>query len=285
MIQTLGQVAREATELLGVFKTGPSTLVKTGIGPLDAAIGGLVPGENGVMGLMRGLGKSSTALSAALTTPNKTGIISVEDGKATIGSRALSWKTGIDSLAMRKKELRPADLDALSMAVDNLGKLDDVVVAVIPGAGLDKVLRTCEEMADAGCEIVWFDYLQRMRDRGASDRRNEIASAAAQFTGRCAELGLANIMLSQFSRATIQEGRMYRPMTVYDRPQLNHLKEAGEIENEARFAVLGWKDRSDAALLNFVLEKSVAGGEGTIWSMRRDASGSLRPVEEQDEWT
>lgn len=270
-VLTLGEVAKVATDELHTFSDTKPDLIDFGMPALDAAIGGLTPGQGAVLGMAQGVGKSSTILAAAMRAKSPHGLILVEDPETVVGSAILACKTKINSLDIRRKRLSKNDKGVLREALEELNRDNKVRVVCHPGAPLEAILEYVDDLTAAGCRMIVLDYLTKVR--GVSDdRRNEVGTVYTKFQSRCFNSNAACLVASQFSRQ----------VDPFKRPRANYLKENGDIENEARVIILGWRSQEDRNLLFYVLDKSTVGGEGLTWSMRRDKSGFLREVD--DNW-
>lgn len=269
-VLTLGEVAKVATDELHTFTDTAPDLIDLGIRPVDRLLGGLTAGQGGVLGLAQGTGKTSTILSAMVSAHYPAGAIFVEDPETIVGSALLSWKTGINSLNIRRKKLTKGDKGLLREAMEEMNK-SGVRVVCHPGAPIEAIQEYVVDLTAAGVRLVWLDYIQKVRGI-RDDRNNEVATAYTRFQRSCFEQKAACMVASQFSRQ----------VDPTKRPRVSWLKETGDLENEARIIILGWRNETDRNLLHYVLEKSTMGGEGLSWSMRRDGSGFLREV--SDEW-
>ena len=262
-------------EAINTFKLDsldPPDLVPLGLGPLDEELGGLGPGALGVLAASTGVGKSSAMLAAMLGSKVKVGAISAEDGPDVVGTRLISALTGIDSLRLRRKDLKKSELKLIADAAKKNG-LDHMYFAYPLGGRIDRIEAAMEEMAEAGCRMVWCDYLQCFSIPGAKDRRMEINELLSRIHEKAGDLKMAVMMISQFRRpATDLKSGKPRPVGIH------HLKESGDIENKARIIVLATKQPSpDGERVRFKLAKSTYGGEYVRFDMLRDASGTLRP--------
>lgn len=272
--------AKAAANIFRTFETGRPDLIPLGIDEVDNAIGGLFPGTLVVVGMDRGTGKSRTALSAALRfgevhakPGERTGIISVEDPEDVVGSRLLAWASGVDSLKIRRKSLSPDDMAALTEGMGYLEDLDEKGTAprfAYPlGGSLDDILDAARELCEEGCKVIWLDYLQKIRGH-SEDRRNEVGTSMVKFQRVCHLGGAVPVILSQFHRRADETRE----------PSLSSFKESGDIENEARLALLGWKNTTRGeGFVDMKLAKSTFGGEGLRVFRRTDESGMLVPYD------
>lgn len=271
MILTATEVASRAQQ---VFQD-PAGLIRTGLKPVDDAIGGLAPGQCGILAMMEGVGKTSTIFAAAMGSPDPIGVINVEDTDDMMGAKALAWFSGVDSRLIRRNRLTATQASRVAQAQLDLAGVRALFVAH-PGARLQQVCRYIKELADQGCRAVYLDYVQKIR--GHHDQRSSEVSRTLS-TGQEAAFaaGVPLILASQFSRQTISCGpNQWRPAVRTDKPMRRWLKDSGDLENEARIIVFGWVDSLDSSRILYALEKSAFGGEGVQWAMRRDGSGSLR---------
>ena len=274
-VLTIREIAQKATETLCTFTDDKPDLIKTGIGPLDCKIGGLFPGQVGIIGMATGIGKSSTLLSAMLQSSSPIGLISLEDAEDVLGSRALAFDSGVNSLSMRRKDFSLEEEMRMLSALGDMDKYAHVHAVCHPGASLESVEDYLDQMHELGVRMVYIDYIQALRGH-SEDRRNEVSTSFTKIIRKCAEHGMAAMVASQFSRQVDGEKR----------PKRSWLKESGDLENEARVIVLGWRDSEDPDVTHYVLDKSSVGGEGVHWSMRRDESGTLRSIDKpkKEDW-
>lgn len=267
----LAESAEAAIRVFRPFTDEPADLVPLGMGPVDRAIGGLFRGACGILAAATGVGKSSLVLASALQSSAKVGIVSTEDTPDVVGSRVLSWASGVDSLKLRTKQLSDEDKQALTKAKNDLSGEDGVAVAYTVGGSLGQVIEAVRALADKGCQLVWLDYIQKVR--GLTDnRRNEVGTVYTTFQRTCSEVGVAAMAVSQFRREVDHS----RP------PQIWWLKESGDLENEARLIILAHRDGAPDTL-SCRIAKSTFGGEGVSFQLRRDSSGTLREVDPREE--
>lgn len=275
-VYSLSDLAGIAASTFRLFEPGPPNLIPFGWSAIDQALGGDEPGQLAVLGGKNGLGKSRAILMACLQTGD--GYVSLEDGAASIGARVLSWQTGLDSLAIRRKAVKAADLRRLRTAVEGpvAGSREPRVVDCVAGT-LDMVEEGISALAGAGCRRVWVDYLQKIRGVH-EDRRHEVGAAMTRIHRRCVDEGVACGLVCQFKRASVWDGAFWQPAQKWDRPQRDWLKESGDIENEARTILFLYQASETDTDLLLEVDKASYGGEGAMVRLRTDASGMLREV-------
>jgi hypothetical protein len=105
------------------------------------------------------------------------------------------------------------------------------------------------------------------------DRRNEVTDAFNRIQRAVSRGGAAGVVVSQIRRLSDPE----KP------PQIYHLKESGDLENEARLILLGHKvhDHDFNPYVRFRVAKSTFGGEGTEFDMEQLNCGGLRELKQK----
>jgi replicative DNA helicase len=211
-------------------------------------------------------------LAAMLNSPVSVGAVSLEDGPDVVGTRLLSAITGIDSLCIRRKALSAKELKTLNVAAKST-KLDHMYFSYPIAGRLDRVCEEIRQLTDQGCKMIWVDYLQKIRGHGKGDRRNEVAETFTRLQETIATGGAAGMLVSQFRRPAVDlKSGKPRPVGIH------HLKESGDLENEARIIVIAQAEESPGVgqRVRFKLAKSTYGGEFVKFDMVRDPSGTLR---------
>ena len=86
------------------------------------------------------------------------------------------------------------------------------------------------------------------------------------------------MVVSQFRRPGTDVKGNPRPVGIH------HLKESGDLENEARIIIIAQRQPGPGGLdrVRFKLAKSTYGGEHVRFDMVRDESGTLRAAEYYD---
>lgn len=250
---------------------GGLDLVPIGIPAFDNVIGGLGPRACGILAAATGVGKSSIAIAAMLNSKVKVGLVSLEDTVDVVSARLIAAITGIDSMLIRKNELTDAQRAKVKKDVAAC-KMDHMFFAYPTAGKLPKVEAAVTELCEAGCQLIWIDYVQEIRLGGQRERRNEVSEAMAGCHEAAAEGGAALMMISQFRR--LIDGEKV--------PQIYHLKESGDLENKARIILLAHKvsgpESESGQRVRFRLGKSTYGGEWLEFDYLRDGSGTLRPT-------
>lgn len=218
-----------------------------------------------IVGAQNGTGKSSMMVTASITAGTKVGIISCEDSPLVLGGRYLSAKCGVNSIKIRKGELTKKEEMLIQAGQKELEDDESILMSFQVGASLDEVLVAARQLGQAGCKTIWLDYIQKIRGFG-QDRRNEVAMGYTKFQRACWETGAVPVVLSQLSRECAR----------YQQPGNHHLKETGDLENEARVIWLGWEDKIDPNLTLWWCSKCSYEKIPGVFKYKRDSSGTLR---------
>lgn len=268
MIQTAEELMTDAIQTFRVGLPGKPELVPTGFSAVDNVIGGLDPKSCGVLASQTGLGKSRAMLAAIINSQCKVGLVSTEDPGPVLGSRLLAAFSGVNSLVMRRGDYSPAQEAALLEAAKH--RLPNVMFGIEVAEGIERVEDSIAELCEAGCRMIWVDYIQKIRGHNA-DRRNEVADTFNRIQRAVSRGNAAGMVISQIRR--LQD--YTKP------PQIFHLKETGELENEARVILMGHKvmDNDLNEYVRFRIAKSTFGGENVEWDMKQAPSGVLEELD------
>lgn len=210
----------------------------TGMGSVDAVLGGMQPGDLIVLGGRPGSGKSALGHQWALHAA-RTGVgvleISMEMTHMALGRRALSAASGVPQWKMRRGQ-HADDIAALLAARKELLGLPLSIVD--GGRATGGEMRTAAKMAKRkhGLGLVLVDHLHLAKPEEAQGRSDPTAQVSAIVHG-CKDLAkqmnCVVLLLSQLNRGT--EGRDDH------RPTLSDLRQAGAIEEDADAVALAYR--------------------------------------------
>ncbi len=268
---TLGETGDFAMKLFRVGTGERPDLARTGMSLIDNVVGGLFPGTLVVIGAEQGVGKSSLLLAALFASPDPVGAIFLEDGPDLVGSRALAFESGVNSLDLRfSDKLTPGAVQRLEEAAERLRERKSVHLEFTLGGSMEVIEERVAQLGELGCKTIYLDYLTKIRGVSA-DRRSEIGVAMVRFQKACQAAGAVPVMLSQLSRKNPTKDN---PDPRFEEPAVSRLKESGDIESEARVILMAWPTLGGDVSVR--LAKSSFGGEGARSLFVRDSSGTLR---------
>lgn len=218
-------------------KPVPRSGVSTCSEELDVAIGGFRPGNITVFGAKRGFGKSSygnRVTLKAFSDGYRVLSFAGEDAAIMYGKRLLAALANLNAMRVRDNKVDKSDWPQIVTSIQAAPRIPYFVRT--DGRPIDWVAKVIREVgkqaSDQGSpvDLVIIDYLQCMSLNGAQDRRNEVTGTMAKASDATRAIGAAGLFFSQLRR------------TDRDEPEIEDLKESGDIEDKADHVLLGWKD-------------------------------------------
>lgn len=215
------------------------TGVPTGFTELDRLTAGFQPADLVVIAGRPSMGKTAFALNvaqhAAIEHGTPVAIFSLEMSKEQLALRMLCSVAHVDANNVRTGFLNEKDWPKLIRAAGHLSEapifIDDApAISVLEMRAKARRLKTEHDLG-----LVVVDYLQLMRGRGQSERREqEISEISRSLKAMAKELSVPVIALSQLNRK-VEE----RPNK---RPQMADLRESGAIEQDADVILFIYRD-------------------------------------------
>lgn len=213
------------------------------------------------------MGKTSYSLDiaryAALETEIPVAIFSLEMSKEQLALRMLCSEAMVEAQKLRSGYLKESDWPKLTLAAGNLADapifIDDTAAISV----LELRAKARRLKAERNLGLVIIDYLQLMKGRGRSERREqEISEISRSLKALAKELSIPVIAISQLSRRTEERPRQ--------RPQLADLRESGAIEQDADVILFVYReevyreDPSNEGVAEIIIGKQRNGPTGTI---------------------
>jgi replicative DNA helicase len=212
------------------------------------------------------MGKTALALNiarnAALDSGIPVGFFSLEMSKEQLAMRLLCSEARVDSQKIRTGFLSTQEgakmIQAASAFMEAPILIDDTPAI----SALELRAKARRMMAERGLGMVIVDYLQLMRGREGTERREqEISEISRALKALAKELFIPVIALSQLNRKV--EERHDK------RPQLSDLRESGAIEQDADLIAFIYrdemysKDSADKGVAEVIIGKQRNGPTGT----------------------
>ncbi|NUM44061.1 MAG: replicative DNA helicase [Anaerolineales bacterium] len=204
--------------------------VPTGFQTLDKLLGGMQRSDLLIVAARPGMGKTSLALSMALSAAKKhaarVAIFSLEMSNEQLVQRLLSQEARIDSQRLRLGQIQD---DEWGRVAEAAGVLSECPIFIDDSAAISPFeLRTKARRlhAEHGVDLLIVDYMQLMHSGTRNENRvQEISFISRSLKQLARELKVPLVALSQLSRQV--ENRADK------RPQLADLRESGSIEQDA----------------------------------------------------
>ncbi|OIP50039.1 MAG: replicative DNA helicase [Deltaproteobacteria bacterium CG23_combo_of_CG06-09_8_20_14_all_60_8] len=215
------------------------TGVSTGYPEFDRKTAGLQPSDLIIIAGRPSMGKTALAMNiaqnAAIERKVPVGVFSLEMSCEQLGMRMLCSVSRVDAQRLRTGSLQEHDWPKLTRAAGILHEaplfIDDTpALSVLEMRAKARRLKTEHNIG-----LIVVDYLQLMRGRSSSERREqEISEISRSLKAMAKELHIPVIALSQLNRSL--ESRTDK------RPQLSDLRESGAIEQDADLICFIYRD-------------------------------------------
>jgi replicative DNA helicase len=268
---------------LGSMVTG----IPTGITRYDRLTLGLHSGQLTVVGARPGVGKTSLGLNWATNVAAAgPGVMffSLEMSREELLTRQLSATARIDGTLFKTGALGSSQWAELAKAAAHVSKLpcwvDDrqgLTVADIANAALGAVDEAKAQSTALGCIIV--DYLQKVRVPDSMRREQrylQIKHVAEGLKQLARDTKLPVVALTQLRR--LGKGERAR------RPNMEDLREGGDIESEADNIALLHEVDDEPRLREIIVEKARGGAQGTVTVAWRPELTLFEDLPEGQEW-
>ncbi len=215
-----------------IEEEGIQSGIKTGIAPLDKAIGGFQAGQFVVVAARPSMGKTAFSLEIAKNvamTGRKVGFFSLEMPADQIILRLLASDSSINSRMMFQpnKPLNQNQKTRLEVSQERIKKMH---MRIDDSASLkigELAWKARKAKESDGLDMIIIDYLQLIDSDSNNDtsRQQMISDISRQLKAIARELEIPVIALSQLSRRV--EGRDNK------RPMMSDIRESGAIEQDA----------------------------------------------------
>jgi len=246
----LGDAARSAVEAIEARRRGDDSALRrtpTGFAEIDRlANGGMGQGGLWILGGRPGEGKTSLAMNIVMNDAfDGVGatVFSLEMSRQELAQRILASESGVAV----QGDLDDEQVKALHDAVARVQRLP-VIVDDTPGLHLDELIRRAKRAAARFAArgkrlgLVVVDYLQliKVTPQHGRKRADEIADVSKALKQLARELGVTVVALAQLNRESEREQR---------RPRMTDLRDCGQIEQDADWIGILWRQRHTPAWL------------------------------------
>lgn len=243
--------------------------VPTGYTELDKMTSGFQPSDLIVVAGRPSMGKTALCMNIAqhvamLTDdPISVGIFSMEMSKEQLVTRLLSAESEIDHSKLRAGALSHGEWRSLSEAASKLIEAA-IFIDDSPSMGvLELRARARRLKKEHGLGIIIVDYLQLMKGRTTSERREqEISEISRSLKSLAKELNIPVVAISQLNRMVEQRDNK--------RPRLSDLRESGAIEQDADVIIFIYRDEvynqnsDNKGVAEIIIGKQRNGPTGTV---------------------
>lgn len=224
---------------------GKVKAISTGLERLDQVIGGYHDSDLIVIAARPGMGKTSFVLNSLMRCKAHAGLFSAEMGHRQVGERILCSQAKVRSEKLRQGRMKDADYSKLLAAV-NTSKEMPIWINDQPAPTLSEIASQARKWKlEQGIQIIFIDYLQRIKLNGNDPRHEKVGEAARTLKELARELEIPIVVLGQVNRAA--EGI---------RPNMSHLAQSGEIEAEADQILFLYREKETPNIAEVLIGKN-----------------------------
>lgn len=225
---------------LADLRDKPLAMYPTGLESVDEMLGGgIAAGEYGIIGARTSHGKTMFLLQWAYNVAlqgHPCLVISAEMTKAALADRCMQF---CSETAAAEWSTENGNAQAFDDAMAFLTTGRRPILLADSCLHVDKVAAAISQAkTHHGCRFVVVDYLQRLRGCGNS-RYEQVSYVSNMLASAAVENNVAVVAAAQLSRMSVTEAKEFVP-------KLHHLKESGDIEQDADvIAFLAWPWKLD----------------------------------------
>ncbi len=210
--------------------------LKWGIKDLDALMGGLPKKKMSVVGAKTSHGKTTMFCNVALnnleSNENIKLLYSGSENIEDIPVKIASMRSGVPLDWFVKPHLiTDAQLDQCMAALLDMGRFKDRLM-ILSGAGPAAIRQVA---ASYKPDLICLDYIQRYAITSGGDKdsvRHAVNKTAAEMQQISLDYNAHVMLMSQIKRLNEERKK--------GAPDINDLKESGDLENFADYIVIGW---------------------------------------------
>jgi len=237
--------------------------IYTGLTDVDRLTAGFKGGKLIFIAARPGIGKTSLMLTMVRNMAKakvKVGVMSIEMEEFEIDTCWLAMESKINSMRLQSpKELYQDDWKKIVDANESRSQWP-VIVDDSGGATIASVQRTARKMVADGCKIIFIDQLSKIAGTRIKSKFDEVTEVVEALGTLKKELRIPIVVLAQINR---QGGDA-------PSPRLSHLKNTGQIEEEADMVLILHREEAlnplpeNRGLANIEIAKQRSGPVGNV---------------------
>lgn len=211
--ELFNDLVRDASKACKQRRSNPGTFIEiSGIRTLDLALGGVLPGEQVVIGAETSYGKTALALQIAAhialgKQQKKVAIFSMEMSKQALAERVISAQSGVRLRAIRSGEVTAEEDQKIGRFVSSIPGGRTIAVEDAYNLDINGIVSRCRKLKATGeLDMVIVDYLQLVSPAITRDssRQREVADISRRLKVLAGELNVVVVALSQLN----EEGKL-----------------------------------------------------------------------------
>lgn len=267
----LSDILDDTLETIELRRTHPGVQgISTGFPKVDKITTGYGKGELWYIGARPSVGKTALLLKSLMEIARDgipTLLINREMNILNINERLYSMVSRVPYLSIRSGDLTDKEMDALASAKDQLKDLPFFIDNNWLGNEMYVLSAIRKYHQLEGVQVVGLDYIQLLVAR-SSESTHELGNLSRSLKLLVGELEITGIILSQLNRDV--------ESTDTKRPQLHHLRQSGNLEEDADYMVGLYRDdiyninSPDEGTMEYIILKGRNAPRGT-YMLRYDA--------------
>lgn len=228
----IADIGRNSLNELAAMRSNKGECIglSTGLSELDELTTGFRESEFYVVGARPGQGKTALAcqsLRQNCKNGRNCGFFSVEVTGTQIFNRLIAMETKVSVFELRDPRwLDQGQMDQIHRAAGEISKWP-VLIEDSPSLDIRELTATARLFVSRGAEIIYVDYLQKLKAPGR-DRFEKVTAIANGLWELARATGVPVVALSQ----------LRRKQNPNDEPTMDDLRESGEIEQNANAVFL-----------------------------------------------
>ncbi|MEH1855509.1 replicative DNA helicase [Nostoc sp.] len=258
--------------------------LSTGLIDLDKLMGGLLNEDLIVIAARASMGKTwlgcHFANHVALTYNLPVVFFSAETNKEQLTKRFLAMHAKIDSHRLIHNKVYKSEVAELRKAIEVLYYSLPIIIDDTP-ASLQNPIRMRSALRRIKFErgnlgLIVMDYIQKLGDRGASNRAQAIGKFSGAFKDLAKEFSCPFVALAQINRGVENQ--------TDKRPAISDIKDSGDIEQDMDVGLLLYRDEyyhsetPDKGVMEISVAKNRNGATGVCKVLFDGSIGEIRNI-------
>ena len=228
-LETIKETAKNALDRLERIKDGTEKYLTFGMEGLERVK--ILKGDLVVLAARPRVGKTAIGLDMSRRSAlsgQSTAFICLETDADQLYWRTLSQQSDVAFETIRDGLINATSGELSSVAYANT-QLTSSPLHIISryGQTVSNLRVLCRQLKNKGVEVIYIDYLQKIKCSGRRKRFEEMAMVSSGLKEIALEYNIAIVALTQLNRAVGTE-----------KPRLDHLAQTSQIEQDASVVVL-----------------------------------------------
>lgn len=219
-------------QVIDEYDSQKAKRIKTGIGTLDALIGGVPLGKMTLVGARPRVGKSQLIKQWAINMAEDgetCGLITIEENRKKIGENAIANYSGVENNKIAYARANSDELSRMLEVIPSLSRLpifiSDTPVTIAEVESTARMMITKHK-----CRAIFVDYLQLIDPDEESNENRELTKISKSLKRLFKHYGVAGVVPCQLNRKNETMG--------IRKPALPDLRGSGSIEADGDLIIL-----------------------------------------------